>query len=164
MKVKVNDRFNFEVAVENGQLKVDDAIVNVDTEVLADGSAHVLYNNKSYNIELITENNLDKTLIIKVNGSVYHIAIEDQYDQLLKKLGLDGAQSNKVSEIKAPMPGLVLNVMVAEGQSVEKGDSLLVLEAMKMENVIKSPTSGLIKKILISKGIKVEKNEILIQF
>jgi biotin carboxyl carrier protein len=77
---------------------------------------------------------------------------------------MDSALANKVSEIKAPMPGLVLSVLVTEGQEVSKGDSLLVLEAMKMENVIKSPASGMIKKILINKADKVEKNEILIQF
>ncbi|MNR65826.1 2-oxoglutarate carboxylase large subunit [compost metagenome] len=69
-----------------------------------------------------------------------------------------------MKEIKAPMPGLVLNVMVQEGQEVGKGDNLLVLEAMKMENIIKSPDSGIVKKILITKGDKVEKNEVLIQF
>ncbi|MNF13023.1 Glutaconyl-CoA decarboxylase subunit gamma [compost metagenome] len=67
-------------------------------------------------------------------------------------------------EIKAPMPGLVLNVIVESGQEVNKGDNLLILEAMKMENIIKSPSSGIVKKILVTKGDKVEKNEILIQF
>lgn len=79
-------------------------------------------------------------------------------------MGFDNTKRNKMLEIKAPMPGLVLNVMVEEGQEVNKGDNLLVLEAMKMENIIKSPSSGNVKKIRVNKGDKVEKNEILIQF
>ena len=62
------------------------------------------------------------------------------------------------------MPGMVLNILVAEGQQVKKGDSLLVLEAMKMENVLKSPTDGVIKKVVATKGTAVEKNQLLIQF
>jgi biotin carboxyl carrier protein len=62
------------------------------------------------------------------------------------------------------MPGMVLNVLVNEGQTVKKGDALLVLEAMKMENILKSPAEGTIKKITAVKGTAVEKNQILIQF
>lgn len=164
MKVKVNDKYNFDVDIDNNEIKVDTRTLSVDARKLADGHSHFIYNNKSYRMELVSENKADKTAQVKVNGHIYEVAIEDQYDQLLKQLGLDNLQTNKVKEIKAPMPGLVLNVIVAEGEEVKKGDSLLVLEAMKMENVIKSPADGTVKKILVQKGDKVEKNEILIQF
>lgn len=164
MKVKVNEHYNFNVEINNDLLSVDGSEVAINSRNLTDSHTHVIYKNKSYNIEVVSEDKSAKTSVIKVNGTLYTVEIEDQYDQLLKQLGMDNSQANKVSEIKAPMPGLVLNVIVAEGQEVNKGDSLLVLEAMKMENVIKSPTSGVIKKILIVKGDKVEKNEILIQF
>jgi biotin carboxyl carrier protein len=62
------------------------------------------------------------------------------------------------------MPGMVLNVLVQEGIAVKKGDALIVLEAMKMENILKSPSDGVIKKIIANKGKAVEKNEVLIQF
>lgn len=62
------------------------------------------------------------------------------------------------------MPGMVLNILVTEGQEVKKGDALIILEAMKMENILKSPTDGTIKKIAITKGFAVEKNQLLIQF
>lgn len=163
MKVKVNEHYDFNVEINNDLLSVNGSEVSIDSRSLANHT-HVIYKNKSFNIEIVSEDKTAKTSVIKVNGTLYTIEIEDQYDQLLKQLGMDNSQANKVSEIKAPMPGLVLNVIVAEGQEVNKGDSLLVLEAMKMENVIKSPTSGIIKKILINKGDKVEKNEILIQF
>ena len=62
------------------------------------------------------------------------------------------------------MPGMVLNILVNEGDTIKKGDPLIVLEAMKMENILKSPTDGVIKKIPINKGVAVEKNQLLIQF
>lgn len=164
MKVKVNDHYNFEIAQERKVLMVDGAELHVDAVQLLERHTHMIYQNKSFNVELVSEDKLLKTSLIKVNGALYSIAIEDQYDLLLKQLGLDSIKGNKIQEIKAPMPGLVLNVMVQEGQEVSKGDNLLVLEAMKMENIIKSPSSGLVKKVLVSKGTKVEKNEILIQF
>ena len=164
MKVKVNEHYNFNVEINNNLMSVNGLEVVLDSRSLGNNHTHVIYNNKSYNIEVVSESKADKTSIIKVNGTTYTIEMEDQYDQLLKQLGMDSALASKISEIKAPMPGMVLNVLVTEGQEVSKGDSLLVLEAMKMENVIKSPAAGIIKKILINKADKVEKNEILIQF
>ena len=101
---------------------------------------------------------------VKINNTSYSLDIKDKYDDLLHSLGLDSLASKKVNDIKAPMPGMVLNILVTEGQEVKKGDPILVLEAMKMENVLKSPTDGIIKKIAINKGVAVEKNQILIQF
>lgn len=164
MNVKVNDKYNFEVEVEQQVLSVDGAVLQIDVADLSGGHGHILYQNKSYQVELVSEDRAEKTSVIKVNGKEYKVAIEDQYDILLKQLGFDTAVSNKMLEIKAPMPGLVLNIMVEAGQEVNKGDNLLVLEAMKMENIIKSPSSGTVKKVQVSKGDKVEKNELLIQF
>ncbi len=62
------------------------------------------------------------------------------------------------------MPGMVLNILVKEGDEVKKGDTLLILEAMKMENSLKATADGVIKKIVAVKGTAVEKNQILIQF
>ncbi len=62
------------------------------------------------------------------------------------------------------MPGLLLDIKVQEGQEVQKGEILLILEAMKMENVIKAPTDARIKHIKVQKGQTVEKNQLLIEF
>lgn len=164
MNVTVNDKYTFKVEAKGNDLKVDGNELQIDQIDLGSGHAHILYQNKSYRMELVSEDRLEKTSVIKVNGRLYKVAIEDQYDVLLKQLGFDNAKQNKVLEIKAPMPGLVLNVIVEAGQEVNKGDNLIVLEAMKMENIIKSPSSGTVKKILVTKGDKVEKNEIMIQF
>ncbi|AOM76835.1 biotin/lipoyl-containing protein [Pedobacter steynii] len=164
MKVNVNEQYNFEVELAEKAIKVNGEELQIDSKDLSASQKHILYQNKSYNVELVERDDEGKTMVVKVNGRLYQVGIEDQYDDLLKKLGMDSSSANKVLEIKAPMPGLVLNIIVEEGQEVNKGDSLLVLEAMKMENIIKSPTGGLVKKILVLRGDKVEKNEILLQF
>ena len=68
----------------------------------------------------------------------------------------------KVNDIKAPMPGMVLQVMVENGQKIKKGDAIVVLEAMKMENILKSPADGIIRKIHVIMGDKVEKNQVMV--
>lgn len=163
-QIKVNDSYNFEISADNKQIEVDGNIIELDSITLNQNTSSVLYQDKSYNIELIDLNKAEKTATIKVNGNTYNLSIKDQYDQLLKQLGMDNLVANKILQIKAPMPGLVLSILVVEGAKIKKGDNLLVLEAMKMENMIKSPTDGIIKKIAITQGDKVEKNELLISF
>ena len=163
-QVKVNEKYNFVVKTENKQLTVNNEVVELDQIILNKNSSHILYQNKSYLIEVVELIKEEKKAIIKINGNIYTLNVEDQYDQLLKQLGMDSLTVSKILQIKAPMPGLVLSVLVTEGDEVKKGDNLLVLEAMKMENMIKSPTDGIIKKIEMKQGNKVEKNELLISF
>ncbi|WP_316746990.1 acetyl-CoA carboxylase biotin carboxyl carrier protein subunit [Pedobacter gandavensis] len=164
MKVKVNEQYNFDVTVSKENLTVDGKALEIDAKELSANTQHIIYEHKSYTVEVVEREEGEKQATIRVNGNLYQVEVEDQYDELLKQLGMDSAAAHKVQEIKAPMPGLVLQIMVTEGQEVAKGDSLLVLEAMKMENIIKSPAAGTVKRILVQKGDKVEKNGILIQF
>lgn len=143
---------------------LNDALIKGDIIKISPYQYHLLYNNKSYSIDVVKLNTEEKTLVLKVNSVKFNLQLKDKYDELLHSLGLDNLASKKVNEIKAPMPGMVLRVLVNEGDEVKKGDPLLVLEAMKMENILKSPTEGIIKKIAAVKGVAVEKNQLLIQF
>ena len=136
----------------------------VDLDLMGEKNFHVLLNNKSYNAEIVDINVQEKTCTIKVNGNLYETQLKDKMDFLLQSMGLDTLNSKKINEIKAPMPGLVLDIKVSEGSVVKKGDVLLVLEAMKMENNLKSPADGIVKKIVAKKGTAVEKNQLLISF
>ncbi|MDO9000612.1 acetyl-CoA carboxylase biotin carboxyl carrier protein subunit [Sediminibacterium sp.] len=143
---------------------LNDAIIKGNFEKINPYQFHFLLNNKSYNIDVIKLNVEEKTLVVKINSVKFNLQLKDKYDELLHSLGLDNLAIKKVNDIKAPMPGMVLNILVAEGEEVKKGDALIILEAMKMENILKSPCDGTIKKIAINKGIAVEKNQLLIQF
>jgi len=143
---------------------LNEAEFEADIIRIREGVYHLLKDNTSYNIEIVKHIPEDKKLIIKVNNNKYTLDVKDKYDELLHNLGLDNLAAKKVNDIKAPMPGMVINILVSEGQEVKKGDALIVLEAMKMENILKSPTDGTIKKIAAVKGSAVEKNQLLIQF
>jgi biotin carboxyl carrier protein len=162
--LKVNEKFNFELNETQGAWTVNGDQIDADTLVIKDNLLHILHQHTSYRVEIVSFSKEEKTASIKVNGHTYSIVIKDQFDDLLHQLGLDNLQLAKVAELKAPMPGLVLSILVKEGDEIKKGDNLLVLEAMKMENIIKSPADVTIKSIKIKPSDKVEKNQVLIQF
>ena len=138
--------------------------VDADVLKLYKNKFHVLINNHSYNIELLNKDENGKMQTVLVNGQKQIIEIKDKYDDLLKQLGMDKLMGNKINLLKAPMPGLVLKVMVTEGQVIKKGDGLIVLEAMKMENIIKASADGIVKKIHIEEKNTVDKNQKMIEF
>ena len=125
---------------------------------------HVIKDNKGYNAMLVNFNAEEKTMVINVNGNDYEISIKDRNDLLLQQLGIASKTSSVIQFIKAPMPGLIINVSVSEGTEVKKGDTLLILEAMKMENVIKSPRDGKVKKVNVQLKQAMEKNQVMLEF
>jgi len=163
-KIKVNDKFNFEIAAKKNQTFVNDILIDLNIHKLNTRTFHILYKNRSFHAEIIEINKEEKTCSIKVNSNIYSMLITDQFDELLHQLGMDTASTLKVSDIKAPMPGMVLKILAAEGEHVKKGGNLLVLEAMKMENIIKAPADVEIKTIKVKAGDKVEKNQVMLIF
>ncbi|WP_026998973.1 acetyl-CoA carboxylase biotin carboxyl carrier protein subunit [Eisenibacter elegans] len=146
------------------QLLLNQTALEWDLVDLGNGLFHILYQGRSYNAQLLRHDREAKTMSLRINGTVHEISLKDKFDLLLQKMGMENAAASKVNEVKAPMPGLILTVHATEGAEVSKGDPLLVLEAMKMENVIKSPSDGIVKNIHVSKGQNVEKNQVLITF
>ena len=129
-----------------------------------DGSTHIIYNNKSYNLEVVNVDRDTKIVQVMVNGKPFEFQLKDRFDDLLHELGMDMQAGQADLQVKAPMPGLVLNVLVENGQSVSKGDPLIILEAMKMENVIKASSDATVAEVKATTGKAVEKNEVLIEF
>lgn len=135
---------------------------NIDIVHINESSYHLLLDNKSYRSQLVSFDSNEKKTVLLINGNEYEIVIEDSTDLLLKKLGINANASAKSNTFKAPMPGLIKQIMVAEGQLVKKGDVLLILEAMKMENALKATADGEVKKIAVKEGQAVEKGQLLI--
>lgn len=155
-------QYNIIVDEQEFALNKSDA-TNLNAVQTADGKLHVLQNNQSYDCELLEADYNNGTMTVLVNGNKYTLKIEDEYDLLVKKMGLSVVASTKLDNIKAPMPGLIIDVMVEPGQEIEKGTPILILEAMKMENVLKADGDGIVKSIEIKQGQAVDKGQILIE-
>lgn len=124
----------------------------------------VLMNNTLYDV-LVKKTDPDhKNFIINVEGYDFPVTIHEPIDKLINKMGFLKPVVHAVKEIKAPMPGLVLDIFVKPGDSVEENQNILSLEAMKMENILKSHGSGIIKEVKVTKGVAVDKNQPLVVF
>lgn len=155
-KVKVNATHSFDISKET--METLDAI---KTGVK---NYHILQDSLSIKASILNSNFNEKTYRVKVNANTYEVDIKDALDQQIEALGFEVGLSKQVNDIKAPMPGLILEIHVKAGQEVKEDDSLLILEAMKMENVIKSPRDGIIKSVAVKQGETVDKNALIIEF
>ena len=163
-QARINASTNHVVTMSDGGIVLDGKQLPWDLAKISDRHYHVIHESKGYNIELVSEDPASKTFVLKLNGINYVVELRDKFDLLLNKLGLTGAAAGKVNNVKAPMPGLIIELRVVEGQSVQAGEPLLILEAMKMENIIKAPADSIVKSVKIKKGDSVEKSQILIEF
>jgi len=154
-QTKVNDKYKFKFSEDD--ISTQD-ILNISKDKL-----HMLVQNESHQLEIVGRDLLQKTYQVKINSNIYEVKISNELDLLIKELGLSVGKAQLENEIKAPMPGLILEINIEEGQQVKQGDSLLVLEAMKMENTITAPSGATIKSVAIEKGQSVAKNELLVE-
>ncbi len=157
----------YKINVENpaAVFDIDPAQIQWDLLPLANGQFHILTpQGKSYTATVVEANYKEKSFRIDINGNIYSLSLKDQFDQLAEKMGLGGSSGKKANQLKAPMPGLVQTVIAKAGDSVRKGDILLILEAMKMENAIKAPNDAVVRSIQVQKGNTVDKGQLLVEF
>jgi acetyl/propionyl-CoA carboxylase alpha subunit len=155
---------SFNISQDKDQWFVGEELFEANVVELSKNHFHVIRKNKSYNIEIVRSNPAEKTVHLIINGQHYYTSTKDQLDLLLEGMGMQSNAAPKLNNIKAPMPGLIQSVSISEGDEVVKGDSLLVLVAMKMENVIKATGNGKIKALKVTPGEIVEKNQVLLEF
>jgi len=139
----------FEINDNGNNILIDNQPFHCDVSELDANTYHVLHKNKSYRISILEKDRERKFLALRVNRNIYEISYMDKMDLLLEKLGMKEAVAMNAQDVRAPMPGLILDVKVKEGDKVKSGDPLVVLEAMKMENIIKAPGSGEVKSIAV---------------
>ena len=163
LQITVNSKTTYAVTHEDDQWQLSTNTVDLDVERQPNGLISVLYNGKSYTAMVLKVDRKTKELTLQINGQNHTITVKEPIDQLLSSMGLDTAAMKKAEPVKAPMPGLILKVLVEPGQQINKGDGLLILEAMKMENVIKATGSATVKTIKVSERTAVEKGAVLIE-
>jgi acetyl/propionyl-CoA carboxylase alpha subunit len=154
MAVKVND-FQFLLSPE--EISQANFLRKSDTEF------HLIQGNRSVSVRLINMDATGKKMTLEVDGESFQVEIRDVLEQMLDKLGFSAVSTKQIKDIKAPMPGLVLDIHVTAGQEVAEGDKILILEAMKMENSLMIHTNAKIKSVLVKKGQAVEKNQVLVE-
>jgi biotin carboxyl carrier protein len=125
---------------------------------------HILHESTSFKAAIIEADFNQKKYTVLVNGNSYTVAIANPLDILIKEMGFETGLAKQVNAIKAPMPGLILEISVVVGQEVKENDNLIILGAMKMENSFLSPRDGVIKSISVAVGDAVDKGQLLIEF
>ena len=163
-KAKVNDKDTIHIEFEKSEWLIKGKKAETDLIKTGNNSFHLILNGNSYRINTSGFSTDEKKGSITVNGNRYDLTIGDKYDQLLKDLGIEQAGGKKAEPIKSPMPGLVLKVNVSAGDEVKEGDQIIILEAMKMENVIKAPADAKVKAVKVNQNDSVEKGHVLIEF
>ncbi|MEO6834124.1 MAG: biotin/lipoyl-containing protein [Chitinophagaceae bacterium] len=164
LQTTVNGKYQFALASEDGQWLLDSQPVSIDIQKTKSGLISVLHEGKSYEAFIENINLETKEVSVGVNSQRYTVAIQEPIDQLLKSMGLDLNAGKKAEALKAPMPGMILKILVSPGQQITKGEALIILEAMKMENVLKAASDATIKNIRAVENTAVEKGTVLIEF
>ena len=156
----VNDN-EYKVDFGKAVLEVNDTPEHASLEATGPGTYSLLLEGKSYDMHIHRE--VFGSYTITINGAAIQVNIKNRRDLLLQQFGMSHSEGSQEKIVKAPMPGLVLDVLIEEGQEVEKGQGILILEAMKMENELKAPASGIITKVHAEKGAAISKNDLLIE-
>lgn len=141
----------------------EEMLNTMDVVLEPGGYFHILNDGKMIRLQLLHADYLNREFHFRWHALEFRITLRDRVETIVHKLGLKLEADGRVNEISAPMPGLVLKLLVSEGQSVSKGDPLVILEAMKMENVLAAPNDAEIDTVSVQQGDTVDKGQLLIK-
>ena len=154
----------YKIKVDNFHFCLDAQAVNdADLQKISATEYNLIKDNRSVDAKVTCEDPSSKKVNVEIGGTVFTVEISSGLDQLIEQMGYGAGKTSKLKEIKAPMPGLVLEISVSDGQEVNEGDKILILEAMKMENNIMIQGNARIKKIAVTAGQAVEKGQVLVE-
>ncbi|MFQ5571145.1 MAG: biotin/lipoyl-containing protein [Rhodothermales bacterium] len=161
LRALVGER-TYDVVFRKGHLLVDEEPVAYTFDAVSEGYYSLLIEGQS--LPVVIESVSDGMLRVTMNGRQVNVRLKDEKALLLERFGLNETANAAELAVHAPMPGLVLSVMVEPGQQVQEGDGLVVLEAMKMENELRAQADGIVKALHVSPGDAVGKNALLLEF
>jgi biotin carboxyl carrier protein len=146
--------------LDEAHLSLDGVVYELDFERVGNQPVYSLVlSGQSFEAHVYTD---DEQWQVLLRGDMYRAVVEDERERRLRSQ-LEGAPAERGEfHLKAPMPGLVIAIPVVDGQSVEKGDVLLILESMKMQNELKSPRTGKVSRVRVTPGERVEQKQTLL--
>jgi biotin carboxyl carrier protein len=157
---KIDDQEFLVEILDEKHIRINDKILDVDFESVSGQPVYsLIIGGKSY--EAYVSPDEDKWEIL-LRGRLYQAQVEDEREKRLRAAGSTGASESGEFHLRAPMPGLVVVIPVEEGQEVKKGQVLLILESMKMQNELKAPRDGVITRIKVRPGETVEQKQTLL--
>jgi biotin carboxyl carrier protein len=165
LEIKINDRTTTVKLISQAgnllEIEVDGKVYQVDLLHTPDGTFSIIESGKSYNIELVPKNQ-PKRYTAHTLYHTYDVEVVDAEARYLINRGSNGAAVSEKT-ILSPMPGKVVKVLLKEGDVVQKGETVVIIAAMKMESEYKSPTDGVIKKVHVKDGDTIEGNQVLVE-
>ena len=154
-----------DVQVVTGKdVSVNGVPVDIEFVKSATNSFKMRMNGVEKDADLVKLDKENKLVIVRIEGKKFAVQIKEPVDLMLDTLGINSKSTKKVNNLKAPMPGLVIKILAEQGKHYKAGDALMILEAMKMENVFKAAADVTIKAIEITERQTVEKGQILMVF
>ena len=160
MKIRVDEKVIEIQEFEKGFL-VDGELASPKISSEGKGVYHILHNNKNYRIEVFKKG---MAYNVSVNGKRTIVEPASRVHEILEKIGINNLVVDLASDLRAPMPGKILKILASEKEAIEKSQGIIILEAMKMENILKAPVHGDISSISVKEGDTVEKDQILVTF
>ncbi len=155
------DGQDIEIDLERqGEVQLGDAVLQTDLRAIDGSSYSLLLDHRSY--EVFVERQAGR-YVIMIDGDQFLVEVEDARLKQLRAMGGAAHEESGSAQVVAPMPGLVVKVLVAPGDVVEAGQGVLILEAMKMENELRSPRAGVVRQVSAVPGQTVAQGELLIR-
>ncbi|MFN2194676.1 MAG: biotin/lipoyl-containing protein [Anaerolineales bacterium] len=155
----INEKEYLVEIIDDHHVNIDGHDYEIDFTSVSDQPVYsVLMNGKSFEAYVYQDEVL---WVVVLHGSLYSIKVEDEREKRLREATGGNVVLTGDTPIKAPMPGLVISVLVEEGQQVAKGDTLLILESMKMQNELQSPRDGVVSRLKVDRGASVERHELI---
>ena len=155
----VEDREFLVEIIDEKHVSVDGKVYEVDFESVSGQPVYSLILDGKSHESYVAQGDHDWQVLIR--GRLYPVTVEDEREKRLRSAAGGGVAETGEFHLRAPMPGLVVTILVGEGQEIKKGQVLLILESMKMQNELKSPKAGVIKEIRVTEGAAVSAGDIL---
>jgi len=162
--MKVSSKSHRIELVEHNNIYVSNPERGIEIVQRDEETLWIVTPNKVHTLRCLNIDRATKEVTLLHQGQKHTLKISEPIDEILASMGLEDALTPKIDFVKAPMPGLVLDVKVQPGDTIKKGETLLILEAMKMENAIKSPIDAVVKSIEVKPQQAVDKNAVLVHF